>query len=82
MRDRFAAQLEWLRSDERLRERVRATAALSPEERLRMAHDLARIAAEMLARQSPEARVRLEASRERPGPDAEAALRRLGRGGS
>jgi hypothetical protein len=80
MEERLEAQLAYLRSDERLLEEARRARAMAPAERLRVAYELCRVAAEMQARQPPELRARLEATRERPGPDAEAVLRRLGRG--
>jgi hypothetical protein len=79
--ERLAAQLEYLRSDERLRERARAAQELTPAERLRKAYELSAWAMQLLARQPPELRERFEASREEPGLDAADCLRRLGRGG-
>jgi hypothetical protein len=81
MRDKLEAQLEYLRSDERLCERARVARKMSPRERLAVAYDLSRRAAEMMARQSPELRARHEASRERPDAEAADCLRRLGHAG-
>jgi hypothetical protein len=79
--ERLEAQLAYLRSDEKLLEEARIARGMTPEERLRVAYDLCRVAAEMQARQPPEVLARVDESREPPPPDAEAVLRRLGRGG-
>ena len=81
MRGTLEAQLEHLRSDERLRERARVAREMPPGQRLLLAYELARQAAEMMARQPPQVRARHEASRERPDGEAADCLRRLGHAG-
>lgn len=76
---RLEAQLEWLRSDDRLRERAARAAELTVRERLELTYRLCREAMAMLDRLAPEARERIEAYREPLGPGAEQVLRRLGR---
>ena len=70
MDPKLEAQLAYLRSDERLIERARAALELSVEQRLAV---MARLCAEATAYP------RLVERQALP-PDAEAALRRLGRG--
>jgi hypothetical protein len=77
---RFAAQLEWLRSDERLRRQVAGANETTPEERLRAAHALCAAAAKIAAQQPASLRARLEAAREPISASAAAALRKLSRG--
>jgi hypothetical protein len=74
---RLSAQLAWLRSDERLRRQAAAADEATPEERLRIAESLCAAAAVMLERQPPEARARLETTREPVTASAAAALKRL-----
>lgn len=72
------AQLDFLRDDERLRERAARAVQLSVDERLQLAYQLCRAAMGILERLPPEARARAEAYREPLGPDAEEVLRRFG----
>jgi hypothetical protein len=76
------AQLAYLRSDEKLLEEARLARGMTPEERLRIAYDLCRVAAEMLDRLPPDVVERFYASREPIPADAPAVLRRLGQGGA
>jgi hypothetical protein len=73
------AQLDYLRSDERLRERAARAAEMSAEERLALAFELCRQAARWQECARPEAPHRLGPVPERPEPGAWAVLRRLGR---
>jgi hypothetical protein len=77
--DRLEAQLEYLRSDERLRELAAVAAEMTPEQRLEQAWAMSESGAAMRAQLPEEVRARLEAHREPLGPGAEDALRRLGR---
>lgn len=71
------AQLEYLRSDERLRERAARATEMSAEERLALAFELCHQAA--LWQERVPIEVRAGAVPERPLPDAWVVLRRLGR---
>ena len=73
----LAAQLEYLRSDARLRERAAEAAALRPEERLAQAHALGRLASFYLARLPEDVRARAADCRAPLGPGAEQILVRL-----
>ena len=73
----LTAQLDYLRSDARIRERVAAAAGLRPEERLAQAHALGRLASFYLARLPDDVRVRAAAYRAPLGPGAEQILLRL-----
>ena len=82
--DLLARQIELVRSDEWLKEKARAAAALSAEERLRMTIDLGRAAVALAARLPEELRARLAELDQRWASGAEEALRRwagLGEGG-
>lgn len=77
--DRFEAQLAYLRSDDRIRERATEAARLSSEERLRQVYALCRAAAKMAARLPDDARARTERHRQAHAPGAERILLRLAR---
>lgn len=77
--ERMLAQLEYLRSDERLRERAARATEMSAEERVALAFELCHQAALWQERVPTEVRDRLGAPPERPLPDAWPVLRRLGR---
>jgi hypothetical protein len=77
--ERLQAQLEYLRSDDRIRELARLAAEMTPEERLEQAWSMSRSAAAMLDNLPSEVRERLEAHRQPLTPDSEEALRRLAR---
>jgi hypothetical protein len=74
---RLRAQLEYLRSDERLRELARMAAELTPEERLAQAWEMSRGGSLVSGPLSDEARARVDALRGELGPNAERVLRRL-----
>lgn len=76
---RLEAQLDYLRSDDRLRELAALAAELTPAERLAQAWDMCRSAAAMLERLAEDERRRIEATREVPAPDAAEVLGRLAR---
>jgi len=71
------AQLEFLRDDERLRERATRAAELSVDQRLELTYRLCRAAMGLLERLPAEARAQAEAYREPLGPDAEEVLGRF-----
>ncbi|MBI5480120.1 MAG: hypothetical protein HY906_14735 [Deltaproteobacteria bacterium] len=73
----LAAQLDYLRSDARIRERVATAASLRPEERLAQALALGRLAAFYMARLPDDVRARAAACRAPLGPGAEEILLRL-----
>jgi len=76
---RLEAQLEYLRSDDRLRERAARAAELTVAERMALVAALGRQAMAMLDRLPPEVRARALAYREPLGPGAEVVLARLAR---
>jgi hypothetical protein len=76
---RLEAQLEHLRSEEHLRDRVAPFRALTPSERLEITWALCRAGAAALDRLEPERRERALSRGEPPGPGADAILRRLAR---
>jgi hypothetical protein len=75
----LAAQLEYLRSDERLRQRAALAAGMTPEERLEETAALGRWAMHFLDQLSDDERARALAVSEALPPDSEAILRRLSR---
>jgi len=76
MDPRLRAQIEYLRSDARLRERGLRAAELTPAERLEQGAALARAAAAFASRLPPDQLERLE-SLNQPPSDAAPVLRRL-----
>jgi hypothetical protein len=76
---RLQLQLEYLRSDERLRELAGVAAELTSEERLEQAWAMSRSAAAILAQQPDDLLARIEAVRDALGPGAENVLPRLAR---
>lgn len=76
--EQLQAQLEYLRSDERLREQASRAAEMTVSERLQLTYRLCRVAMQMLDRTPPEVRERVEGFREPLGPDAETVLARFG----
>lgn len=77
--ERLRAQLEYLRSDDRLRELAAVAGEMAPEERLEQAWAMAASAAATLEALGPEARARIEATRQGPNAGAAPVLRRLAR---
>lgn len=76
--ERLKAQLAYLRSDDRLRERAGRAQELSTQERVELTYRLSEEAMAMLDGLPAEVRARVEVYREPLGPGAERVLRRLG----
>ena len=76
---RLEQQLQYLRDDDRLRERAARAAEMTVAERLSLTYRLSRRATAMRDKLSPEIRMRAEAYREPLGPGAEEVLRRFSR---
>lgn len=76
--DRLQAQIDYLRSADRLRELAAIAAEMTPEERLEQAWAMSRSGAAMRASLPDDVRARIEAYREPLAPGAEEAMRRLG----
>jgi hypothetical protein len=75
----LAAQLEYLRSDERLKQRAALAATMTPEQWLAEAAALGRWAMFFLGQLPDDERARALAADEPFPPGSEAVLRRLGR---
>ena len=76
---RLERQLQYLRSDDRLRERAARAAELTVPERLSLTYKLSHRASLMRDQLSPDIRARVESHKDRPGPGAEEVMRRYSR---
>jgi hypothetical protein len=77
---RLRAQMEYLASDDHIRQRARMLGSMTPAERLELTYELSRAAAAQLDRLPAERRERALAWREPVSPEAATILRRLARG--
>ena len=76
--ERLRAQIEYMSSDDRLRERAALAAEMTPEERLEQACEMTDTAAATLDALPEDVRERILGYSEPFGPGAEEVLRRLG----